>query len=969
MERSLMICFFFIGLLNAQGAWVMSNRTHPELKWKTFQTTNFNIHYHEEIQEIAIQGANMAEQMRSTLIQQVGLDTLPHLDIVFTTEDEVMNGFATPANYTVIWVDQNDVAVWLEDEKWLRTVLAHELQHLVFFSVTKTWLPFPMNNLYSGTPGWVVEGLAEYYTERWRPARFDLSHKYHVLRNTVDKIKDPHNDGFSKCLYFADRFGDSTVVKILNHRDKLGLFNFKRAFKKYTGIKLKQFEEDWRRHMNTYFFGIRSQKETYQDVGRVYRLPMRYVSGFDRFSDTLMVAMVGRKDKKQGDYSLVLAVRDTIKENKKYRRELKKKKDDTPIRIKPVWKLKELDYGRIGSDIKVSPDGSKIAYSKYRYGEHQAMIWDVYVVDVNTRKKIRITNSQRANNPSWSPDGTRLTFVAHKNSTSNLFITSLDSIGTQTRLTNYSGDVQIVTPAWSPDGSKIAYAVSKSDGNMDIVVFDIANQETIRLTTRPEVDYRPIWHPDEQKITYTSHAGMTPNFHTVDLTTKLSIQNTDIGDAIWTVGWNHNATAITGLTLNDVDSARVVDVDPARIANVSKNTMNNAFSNWRDKQPDHPLIDLDPKRDVIGAVAVEKYRFYNHLKHLGTILFPDVEGLFYNGAYIDATGRHILGALAITDWKNVSSAFEYQNATGKPLGGFWGISYFKDLFFEGRYYNRNNTYLLEFYNGFSIYGSRAFNFGKNIFANHTLRYGLNYFDRQVAYEPDSLDVFPPPESGKEGSISLVYNYLSRRPHQQNLFAPPQGHGFQIGMDLVDKKIWGDFTYNHINMDGFINQKIGPLVLFFRGRYESVWGDRIPAQETVGLVDIPNEYILGQLVLGKEHMSPRGWNGVQLGDRAFFGTTELRTPSLNFNFFEIAKVIKYGQLSGAFISDFGKVWGGDDEDWITTTGAEFRFSLLIGNTPFLIYGFGWAQAPEDWNDGKGRWVGPKPYFRMTLISPF
>ena len=117
------------------------------------------------------------------------------------------------------------------------------------------------------------------------------------------------------------------------------------------------------------------------------------------------------------------------------------------------------------------------------------------------------------------------------------------------------------------------------------------------------------------------------------------------------------------------------------------------------------------------------------------------------------------------------------------------------------------------------------------------------------------------------------------------------------------------------------------------------------------------------------MSPRGWNGVQLGDRAFFGTTELRTPSLNFNFFEIAKVIKYGQLSGAFISDFGKVWGGDDEDWITTTGAEFRFSLLIGNAPFLIYGFGWAQAPEDWNDGKGRWVGPKPYFRMTLISPF
>ena len=51
-----------------------------------------------------------------------------------TEEDEIMNGFAVPANYTIIWVDQNDAALWSGDEKWLRTVLAHELQHLVFFN-------------------------------------------------------------------------------------------------------------------------------------------------------------------------------------------------------------------------------------------------------------------------------------------------------------------------------------------------------------------------------------------------------------------------------------------------------------------------------------------------------------------------------------------------------------------------------------------------------------------------------------------------------------------------------------------------------------------------------------------------------------------------------------------------------------------------------------------------------------------
>jgi hypothetical protein len=49
--------------------------------------------------------------------------------------------------------------------------------------------------------------------------------------------------------------------------------------------------------MNTYFYGLRSQKETYNDIGEVYSLPMRYVYGFDWFDgDTTKVIMVGRKN-------------------------------------------------------------------------------------------------------------------------------------------------------------------------------------------------------------------------------------------------------------------------------------------------------------------------------------------------------------------------------------------------------------------------------------------------------------------------------------------------------------------------------------------------------------------------------------------------------------------------------------------------------------------------------------------------
>ena len=160
MKFFLLLFLFVFTTLQATGAWMMSGRTHPELKWRTLETEHFDVHYHEGIRDIAVQGASIAEQIRPTLMKQMGLNTLRRLDIVFTSEDEILNGFAMPSNHTVIWVDQNDAALWEGDEKWLRSVLAHEMQHLVFFNTVKTWLPEPMSTLISGVPGWVVEGLA-----------------------------------------------------------------------------------------------------------------------------------------------------------------------------------------------------------------------------------------------------------------------------------------------------------------------------------------------------------------------------------------------------------------------------------------------------------------------------------------------------------------------------------------------------------------------------------------------------------------------------------------------------------------------------------------------------------------------------------------------------------------------------------------------------------------------------------------
>ena len=96
------------------------------------KTEHFDVHYHDDC-EIAVRERRWLSRL-GPFDEANSIANLPRLDIAFTAEDEVLNGFAVPANYTIIWVDQNDAALWNGDEKWLRTVLAHELQHLVYFN-------------------------------------------------------------------------------------------------------------------------------------------------------------------------------------------------------------------------------------------------------------------------------------------------------------------------------------------------------------------------------------------------------------------------------------------------------------------------------------------------------------------------------------------------------------------------------------------------------------------------------------------------------------------------------------------------------------------------------------------------------------------------------------------------------------------------------------------------------------------
>jgi len=973
--------FILCAFLNGMGTWIFNNRSHGELKWSTIKTENFDVHYHNDIRDIAVRGASMAEQIRPVLMKQMGIKDLPRLDIAFTAEDEVLNGFAVPANYTIIWVDQNDAALWNGDEKWLRTVLAHELQHLVFFNTVKgpKWLPHTMHNLLSGVPAWAVEGLAEYYTEKWRPFRYDISHKRHVINNTVHKILDPHNDGFSKSLYLADRFGDSTIVKILNNRNKAGLLFFGNSFKKHTGIKLKQFNEDWRRQMNTFYFGQRAQKERLKDIGIVHKLPMKRVLTFDYSPDSMGIAMIGFLSKGQRDLSLVYAKRDTLKEKKLREKELKKanKNNVKPKKIKKQWKLTELDYGVFGEmvqNLDISPDGGSIVYPKFRYGKNQSMIFDIIKIYIEKKKKSLLTSSMRANYPKFSPSGDEILFVAHKNSITDLYIMDVDGQNIK-KLTSNSFDTQIITPCWSPNGEEIVFAESGSDGNLDLYMMQIDSGEKTQITDSREGDYLPIWHPSGDKISFTGLYDYTPNLFTYDISTGKTIQNTDIGDAVMGIQWNSKTATVTAMTLPTVDSARVVSIDPIRIATKAQVNINPGYSSWRTKSPDYSLKGIDPNKDVV-IKNEDPYSFRKNISHLGSLILPDYQSFLYNGVFTDALGRHNAGVLYATDYDTIHSVYlAYQNYSGFPFNGVWGLNLYKDSQFQIQFLNKNQTFI-EIFNGFTLWAKSPFNFGKSLDANHNLGFDFQLVNRETYLENDlpPTSIFSTLSQGKEGSISFKYSFVKKRSHKRNTYSPNQGYGIDFSLKKASSEIMGKFNYSKLELDSYKNSKVGPFSLFSRLRLESIEGD-YPKQESLGIFDIPNFYIAGVSTPGREYMSPRGyikrnWGEYKTGTKAMMATLELRTPVIPISVFEALKLFKIGMPSLVLFTDFGNAWTNDfigATELISTSGAEIRLSFNLISEPLFIFSYGWAQNSENWFKDKLNF--PDPYLQLSLINPF
>ena len=688
--------------------------------------------------------------------------------------------------------------------------------------------------------------------------------------------------------------------------------------------------------------------------------------------------------------------------------------DEAPRRLRDLNVLAE---GSIEAPFAWGPEGDRIAYARSVRGRHGSIVTDLFVVDVGTGHRRRLTHDRRAHAPTFSPDGRRLAFVGVEGETANLFLLDLDT-GDERPLTRFTGNVQITSARWqpAPDSS----GARRSAGHIAIALFDAAGERTVSLvdaetgavqplTDRLHDDRLPVWHPRADHLAFTSlrddapnvfrmggweDGGMEgaafsstrPSFHP---STRIPQRVTQLFGGATVQGWLPPDSLYPAGRLLLVASEtkrrdRAFLVDAARVPRVLDPTPEAppAYSAWTTHRPPRTLPDQiapDP-RLVTGRRA---YRPLANLTHVVSVAFPyydsaDDYGLVGSTTWVEPLNKHSIALFAgVSVPSFLESSFGLLSYTNNTLAPSVTLNLYRT---PGTAQFYGSSLLVEELAGGDVEadwpldwtirpytGMRA---ALRLRLAHAEPYSAETFDRI-----ETAEGLPRPEAGTRFDVRGGFTYKLLRPYRYNAVYPLDGTGLRArvtaGIPALDAN---RFVRPDLQAYQVLPLPFGRLYVYGRGT--AVFGTPL-AQDVVGLArydtydfQIP---FVGNVGLGDAERV-RGYRRPLIGDRVAFGSVEWRLPPALDLQTTVLGAVGLGRLVPTLFVDAAAVWTGSDLGNAVERvglGVEVKNELnLLGFRVGHAVGLGarWDQVASGF-DGDLQFGDLDLYYRIGAALPF
>ena len=153
-----------------------------------------------------------------------------------------------------------------------------------------------------------------------------------------------------------------------------------------------------------------------------------------------------------------------------------------------------------------SPDGTRIAFNGAR--KETGGTTNIYVMNADGSGLRRLTRGPAYKwLPVWSHDGSEILYEQFGNKAqtrADLYTINPDGGGRQKLTSVFTEGDHCACPAYSPDGTKIAYEAAGTRGKSDIYVMNADGSDRIQLTNHRARDENPDWSPDGTQIAFYS---------------------------------------------------------------------------------------------------------------------------------------------------------------------------------------------------------------------------------------------------------------------------------------------------------------------------------------------------------------------------------------------------------------------------------------------------------------------------------